>query len=320
MLYTAASRRGLIAAPHHLAAQSGLAVLRQGGNAIEAMVAAAATAAVVCPHMTGLGGDGFWLIHEPGRPPVSIDGAGAAGRKVTVDLYRRQGLDAIPERGPLAANTVAGTVSGWHSALEISTSRWGGTQTLEALFADAMAYAREGVPVAPSVVRFQGRFLERLREHPGYAAQFLPKGKPLQEGQTLANPALAEVFADLARNGLDDFYRGAVARRLAADLAALGSPLVAEDFARHRSIRRRPLSLQLPGVTVFNTPPPTQGLAALILLGLAQRQPLKTADSAEHLHALIEATKIAFQIRNAQITDPLQIGRASCRERVCTTV
>ena len=123
MLTTTHATRGIVTAPNHLAAQAGLSVLRDGGNAIEAMIAAASTIAVVYPHMNAIGGDGFWLIHAPGADPVGIDACGAAGSGVDDALYR--GMDAIPARGPLAANTVAGTVSGWQAALEISAG-WGG--------------------------------------------------------------------------------------------------------------------------------------------------------------------------------------------------
>ena len=120
----------MVVSSHHLAAQSGLRVLRAGGNAIEAMIAAAATISVVYPHMNGIGGDGFWLIATPGQDaPTAILGVGRAGHAVDTAFYRALGLDAIPTRGPLAANTVAGTVSSWAAAHEIA-KRWGGTLPL----------------------------------------------------------------------------------------------------------------------------------------------------------------------------------------------
>lgn len=125
MFHTAIGTRGIVTAPHNFAAQAGLAVLREGGNALEAMVAAAAAIAVVYPHMNALGGDGFWLIAQANGDTIGIDACGAAGSRVDAALYRGAGLNAIPARGPLAANTVAGTLSGWSKALEIS-GRWGG--------------------------------------------------------------------------------------------------------------------------------------------------------------------------------------------------
>src|SRR5262249_10758722 len=127
MLHSLKSRRGMIVAPNHLAAQAGLAILREGGNAVEAMVAAAAAIAVAYPHMNSVGGDGFWLIAEPGKAPVGIDACGGAATAATRELYAQHGFGEIPARGPLAALTVAGTVSGWAQALDVAL-RWRGRQ------------------------------------------------------------------------------------------------------------------------------------------------------------------------------------------------
>src|SRR5918994_5848360 len=134
MLNTTRCRRGMVVAPHHLASQSGLSILREGGNAIEAMIAAAATIAVVYPHMNGLGGDCFWLIADPAEHPIGIEACGASGEAVSDVLYK--GMPIIPPRGPLAANTVAGAVSGWEAALQIS-AKWGGRMPLPPLLEDA---------------------------------------------------------------------------------------------------------------------------------------------------------------------------------------
>lgn len=309
MLHTPYATRGMVVAPHSLAAQSGLAVLRSGGNAIEAMVAAAATSAVVYPQMNALGGDAFWLIHEPGRPPVSIDGSGAAGRGVDAALFRRQGLSEIPAIGPMSAITVAGAVSSWQSALEISGSRWGGVQSLSQLLDDAIGYARDGFPVASGLHRVTRRMKAAMADLPGFADYFLTeKAEAPAVGARMVNPGLAETLTLLAANGLDDFYRGEVARRVAADLTRQGSPLQGEDLARHRSVRRRPLSLATSAAHLFNTPPPTQGLSALMILGLYDRCAAAEAEGFSHIHGLVEATKVAFKIRNAHIGDPLVMG------------
>src|SRR4051812_12978269 len=136
MMYSTRARRGMAVAPHSLAAQSALAVLREGGNAIEATVAAAATIAVVYPHMNSIGGDAFWLIHVPGHPPRAIDASGASAASASIDFYRERGLAAIPFRGGVAANTVAGTIAGWELALELSRSRLGGRLPPSRLLAD----------------------------------------------------------------------------------------------------------------------------------------------------------------------------------------
>lgn len=303
MLNTPMARRGMITAPHHLASQAGLSVLREGGNAIEAAIAAAATLGVVYPHMNGLGGDGFWLIAEPGKPPVSIDGSGAAGAKVDLDLFKAARLKSMPAKGALAANTVAGVVSGWQAALDVS-GHWGGGMPLERLFEDAIHYARQGFAVTEHQVAATARNLAALRKAPGFSGIFLNRNKAPAVGSLLCQPALAGTLERLAAKGLDDFYRGDVARALTDDLKAAGAPLKAEDLARHRSMRRRPLSLTLPSGTLFNTAPPTQGLASLILLGVFQRLGVDRADDFAWVHGLVEATKKAYRVRDAHVTDP----------------
>ena len=144
----------MVVAPHHLAAQAGLAVLREGGNAIEAMVAASAVAMVVYPHMTGLGGDGFMLIAPAGAQPMALEAYGRAAAAVDLAFYKKRGLATIPARGPLAAITVAGTVSGWQTALEVSASL-GGRLPLARLLEDAIFYAREGYAVTGTQSREQ---------------------------------------------------------------------------------------------------------------------------------------------------------------------
>ncbi len=165
----------MVVAPHHLAAQAGLGVLREGGNAIEAMVAAAATIAVVYPHMNALGGDNFWLIGDGRGAPTGIDACGAAAG-VDIGFYRSRGLDAIPSRGPLAANTVAGAVSGWQAALDVS-ARWGGALPLSRLLEDAVFYAREGVPVTRSQHANTAAKRTELAEVPGFAETSLVDGE-----------------------------------------------------------------------------------------------------------------------------------------------
>ena len=138
MIRTLSAVGGMHVAPHHLAAQAGRDVLREGGNAIEAMVAAAAAIAVVYPHMNAIGGDGFWLIHEPGKPPVAIDACGSAAGLATRDFY--VGDSVIPPRGPKAALTVAGTVGGWAKALEVAAP-WGQALPISRLLSDAIHHA-----------------------------------------------------------------------------------------------------------------------------------------------------------------------------------
>jgi oxamate amidohydrolase len=311
MRQTLSSPRGLVTAPHHLAASSACAVLREGGNAIEAMVAAAATIAVVYPHMNAVGGDGFWLISEPGREPVAIDACGRAAGLATLDFYAEQGLKAIPGRGPLAANTVAGAISGWQEALAHS-ARWGGSLPVSRLLQDAIWYAREGAPVTQSQVNFTTKFLPELGAVPGFAGQFLDAradGAVVPAVDTLRRyPALARTLQVLADRGLDDFYRGDVAAAMAAEHERLGGPLRLADLQAHRASSVKPLSVKVSGATLFNMTPPTQGIASLMILAIFDRLRLRhgitEADGLPYLHAIVEATKQAFRVRNRHVADP----------------
>jgi gamma-glutamyltranspeptidase len=161
MLHTPKALNGMVTSPHHAASQAGLDVLRDGGTAVEAAVAVAATLAVVYPHMNSIGGDSFWLIAEPGGAVHAIDACGRAAQAATLDRYA--GHSAVPWRGPLAANTVAGTISGWALALEKS----GGTLPLARLLRDAIAYADQGVPVTRGAAEVAAAKSQELRIQPG---------------------------------------------------------------------------------------------------------------------------------------------------------
>lgn len=296
--------RGAVVASHSLASQAGLDILRDGGNAIEATIAVAATLAVVYPHMTGIGGDGFWLMHAPGQAMRSIDACGAAGAGVTRELYGA--ATSIPWRGPLAANTVAGTISGWGAAYEFSRQEWGGRLPFARLLESAIHYAREGFPVTHSQEENTRNKLAELQDQPGFAAAFLAEGKVPGYGQRHRFPALAATLEQLARAGADDFYRGDLARQVGADLAAVGSPITAADLARHQAEIKAPLEVQLSCGKVYNMAPPTQGLASLLILGIYDRirQAGWNPDNVEGIHALVEATKQAFIVRDKYVTDP----------------
>jgi gamma-glutamyltranspeptidase/glutathione hydrolase len=303
-------------APHFLAAQSARDVLKEGGNAIEAMVAAAATIAMVYPHMTGLGGDAFWLIHEPGQQPVAIDACGGAAAGLTPSFYTSRGLSSIPVRGPLAANTVAGTVSGWERALEFSKLRWNGRMPLSRLFDDAIHFAERGVPVTASQIRSTTAKQAELEQQPGYSECFLVNGKPPGQGSLFFQPRMAALLWHLSRTGLDDFYRGELAQTIAADLAACGSPVALADLNGYKAELVKPLALAHSLGTIYNLPPPTQGAVSLMILGILDRLHLNEIepDSADYVHCVVEATKQAFRIRDTEITDPryMRIAAQDC--------
>jgi gamma-glutamyltranspeptidase len=310
MSETVVGEKGMVTAPHRAASETGAEVLRAGGNAVEAMVAMAATIAVVYPHMNGIGGDVFALISEPGRPPKAIDASGAAGSLATRERYAKAGYDAIPSRGPDAALTVAGAVSGWSLMLDIAAAL-GGRMPRAELLADAVRHAREGVPVVRSLARMLSEDREGVQSAPGFAAIFMPDGRPLEAGAILKQERLADTVDRLAHAGLDDFYRGDIAAMLGVDLLQAGSPVTRVDLHRHEARLTTPLSLRLQDAIVFNTPAPTQGIASLIVLGLFDRLGVKQGESFDHHHGLIEATKRAYSVRDAEVADPDHAGDLS---------
>lgn len=306
MINSIRALRGMAVAPHAAAAQSALAVLREGGNAVEAMLAAAATIPVAYPHMNAIGGDAFWLIHAPGRPVRAIDACGAAAAAATREWYAAHGItQSIPFRGGVAANTVAGTVSGWDLAFAYGREL-GGRLPLTRLLGDAIEYAEQGIPVTRSQSASTAAKRGELAPQPGFAATFLPGGEVPPAGALFRQPRLAATLRHLAARGLDDFYRGELARAIAADLAAAGSPLALADLERHRAQWRTPLALAHSLGTLHNMPPPTQGVVSLLILGILDALGIAAVDpaSADYVHLCVEAVKQAFGVRDRHITDP----------------
>ncbi len=302
MKYARTQSGGMVVAPHFLAAEAGARVLGEGGNAIEAMIAAAATITVVYPHMNALGGDNFILIGDGGKP-LAIDACGGAARSANIGFYQLQGLEAIPSRGPLAALTVAGAVSGWQMALAESKRR-GGKIPLSRLFEDAVEHARTGTPVSGTLHRNAAGKLEELKDVSGFAETFLVDGSAPAEGYELRLPALADTFERLGIAGLDDFYRGDIAQSISRELEAAGSPLRAEDLAGHKALSVEPLSINLKSGTAYTMPPPTQGLASMMILGLCERLGVSEPEGFAHIHAIVEAGKRAFRVRDRYVSDP----------------
>jgi gamma-glutamyltranspeptidase/glutathione hydrolase len=293
---------GVVAAPHFAAAEAGREVLGEGGNALEAAVAAAAAIVAAYPHMNHLGGDGFWLVREPSGRVRYIEACGYAGSRATRSFYRERGLDRIPERGPLAALTVPGAVGGWMLALEAAKAH-GGRMSPARLLERATALARAGYPASKSLAwRFTTERGATI-DAPGFAETFLVDGKPPKLGAVLPAGRLADTFEQLGRAGLDDFYRGEIGREIAADLEQLGSPVTRADLEGYRAVLREPLLLRLKSGTLYNSPPPTPGLVALMILGIYERMRARAAESFEHLHGLVEATKRGVRVRERIITD-----------------
>lgn len=304
MIHTLTSRRGMVTAPHHLASQAGLAVLREGGNAIEAAVAASAAISVLYPHMSGIGGDAFWIAHRPGDSPVFVEGCGAAGMNVRYADYQALHAELVPNTGTLSAFTVAGAVSSWSEILEVSRE-WDGRLPPARLLEDAIHYAKKGFPISRQLTDAIAAQMKRLQKVPGYLETYAPGGRIPKPGEPFRSERLGASLERLASHGLADFYQGELAEAIAADLQEAGIALTLADLRRHRALRVAPRTLAFPSGMIYTTPPPTQGVAALMILGALDRLDIAESEGFDFVHGIVEATKQSFLIRNAHVGDPV---------------
>ncbi len=304
---TITSSGGMVVAPHMAAAEAGAEILADGGSAIEAMIAAASTIAVVYPHMNAIGGDGFWLISEPGKDPKAIMACGSAGSGATIKAYNEAGHGSIPTRGPLAALTVAGTIGGWAKAKEAAEALGAGRIPNRELLAAAVRHAKEGIVVSRSQEALTREKFDELKDQPGFAEVFLADGKVPAAGSLLKQERLADTLQHLGHDGFEEFYRGDVAASIADDLERIGSPVTKADLEKYEARYKDPLKVELKCGTVFNAPPPTQGLASLIILGLYDRLTTNGREGFDLVHSLVEATKRAFLVRDRIVTDPMRL-------------
>jgi gamma-glutamyltranspeptidase len=303
MIETALGISGGFTAPHRVATKTGADVLAAGGTAIEAMVAAAAMIAVVYPHMNGIGGDGFWLIHRKGQAPVAISACGQAAGLASPDWYRQQGhKDGVPPRGPMAALTVPGSVGGWQAALDLVDP--GRRMPLADLLAPAIALAKGGIAVTRNQSATTQEKIDGLRDVPGFGDIYLKDGVAPQPGDLLIQAALGATLHSIASLGTESYYRGDIAKTHARFLEAAGSPLRLDDFARYRAEVQTPLTTHTSLGQLYNLGPPTQGMSALAILGVFDRLGVTSGEGFEHIHGLVEATKQAFIDRNAELGDP----------------
>lgn len=294
-------------APHHQAASIGLEILRAGGSAIDAMIAAAAAMTVLYPHMNSLAGDGFWLIHKPGEAPRAIDACGTAANLASIEWYHYQRHRAIPSRGPLAALTVGGTLSGWQKARNIAAETRAPMPLME-LLAPAIALAKQGITVSASLSAASHKVALEMARLPEFQQVFSPHNTLLTAGDTFTNPGLARFMEQLGHAGLYDFYRGDLAFDIAAALTAAGSPIRLDDLQTYNAEEVAPLAVKTGFGRCFNLPAPTQGLASLLILAIYDRLFQPEWDEAARVHGLIEATKQAFMVRDREVLDPRRLS------------
>ena len=304
------ARNGMVATSQPLAAQAGLRILQQGGNAIDAAVATAATLAVVEPMMTGPGGDLFVLAHiaETGEL-VGLNASGFAPEKADLDFFKSRGLEGIPTVGPFSV-TVPGAVDGWATLLEKH-----GTMTLAQVLAPAIEYAEEGFPVSEIIAgtwktpAIDDSVSQATRIVSDFEAAYYIDGRRPEHGDVFGNKPLADTFRKIAAEGPDAFYKGEIARKIVDHLNALGWPITMADMAYQHSDWVEPISTTYRGHRIFELPPNGQGMAAIEMLNILEGYDLKGLghNSAAYLHRLIEAKKLAFADLDAWLADPERV-------------
>ncbi len=297
----AMAANGMAATSHPMATLAALDVLRAGGNAADAAIAAVAMQCVVEPQSTGVGGDCFVLYSRGGGVPVALNGSGRAPYKATAEWYAARGIRDIEVQTPHAV-TVPGAVDAW-----CVFNRAYGTRPLAELLEPAARAAEEGYVVTPRVAYDWQRNQAKLRD-PVTAALFLPGGKPPAAGDRMRNPALAATLRRIGREGRAGFYEGPVRRDILNRLKSLGGLHEAEDFAAQHAEWVEPIHAPYRGCEVYECPPNGQGLAALMILRQLEGFALgdDSLTEADRLHLLAEATKSAYRVRDEAIADPAQ--------------
>ena len=293
----------MVASPHALASQAGVEMLRDGGSAVDAALAAMAVLCVVYPHMTSVGGDAFWLFHDARARRVRyLDGAGMATRAASIPWFTARGFDEVPFRGILPGTiTVPGAVDSWCQA----HAEYGRLPLARDL-APAIEYAREGFAVTQRLADWTAQVHPVLKENPEAAAIFLPDGVTPSTGQRVRNENLARTLERIAGQGREGFYAGETAREIARYSGEHDGLMDEEDLAAQRARWKEPLSATYRGVTIYETPPPTQGFTVLEMLNLLEPYGLGALEylGPDHVHLLVQAKMIAFYDRDRLLADP----------------
>lgn len=295
------ARNGMAATSQPLATQAALDILKQGGNAIDAAIAANAMLALTEPTGCGLGGDLFAIVWDAGEKRLhGLNGSGRSPRSLTLDYFKKEGIESIPPRGPLPVS-VPGCVDGWftlHGRL--------GRLPMSEILAPAIRYAREGFPLTELIAYYWEINSRYLKKYDGFAEQFMPGGAAPKKGEIFRNPNLANTLEILAEQGRDAFYRGEIARTIAGYIERQGGFLSYEDMAAHSSEWIAPVGSSYRGYDVWELPPNGQGIAALQILNILEGYDVAALGfgSAEYIHRFVEAKKLAFEDRARFYADP----------------
>lgn len=290
---------GVVAAPHYLAAQAGLDLIRVGGNAVDAAIAASATLQVVYPQLCGLGGDMFALLYDATSSNLAgLNGSGRAPASATIERYRELGYERMPPYGIHTVN-IPGCADGWGRLAE----RYGRLGLARSL-APAIAYAEDGFPVSPGLHAALTRMNTMAHTHRSFRENFLPGDVIPPAGAIARSPHLARTLRLIAEHGPDVFYRGVIAEQIAEFFAREGGLITLDDLRAHTGEWVEPYSVEFAGLTVCELGPNTQGITALQMLGMTAEIALGDDPlAAETIHLCVEAKKLAFADRDAYLTD-----------------
>ncbi|MFQ5655803.1 MAG: gamma-glutamyltransferase family protein, partial [Planctomycetota bacterium] len=295
------ARHGMAATSQPLATQVALDILKQGGSAVDAAIAANAMLGLVEPTGCGIGGDLFAIVWDGDAERLhGLNASGRSPRSLTLEHLRGLGLERIPSHGPLPV-TVPGAVDGWFEL----HGRFG-KLPMETVLAPAIRYAHEGFPLSELIAWYWQRSVPRLQKWPGFREVFMPGGRAPRKGEIFRNPALASTYERIARGGRDVFYKGEIARTIDAFMKRAGGFLRAEDLAAHTSTWVDPVSTTYRGHEVWELPPNGQGIAVLQMLNILEAYDIRAMGfgSVEYVHRFIEAKKLVFEDRARFYADP----------------
>ena len=295
------ARNGMAATSQPLATQAALHILKQGGSAVDAAIAANAVLGLMEPTGNGVGGDLFAIVWDVETKELhGLNASGRSPRSLTLEEFRRRGLESIPAYGPLPVS-VPGAVDGWFEL----HGRFG-RLPMEQILAPAIEYAREGFPVSEVIAAAWNGGAQNLKDWPGFADVYMPGGHAPVKGEIFRNPLLANTLEAIAQEGRDVFYKGHIARAIDAYMERVGGFLSYEDLAAHTSEWVDPVSTNYRGYDVWELPPNGQGIAALQMLNILEGYDIAEMGfgSPEYLHVLTEAKKLAFEDRAKFYADP----------------
>ncbi|MEM6264110.1 MAG: gamma-glutamyltransferase [Bacteroidota bacterium] len=294
------AQHGMVATSQPLATQVALDVLKQGGSAVDAAIAANAVLGLMEPTGNGIGGDIFAIVWDAKAKKLhGLNGSGRSPYSLTLEMLKEKGLEKIPALGPLPVS-VPGCVDGWFMLHEKF-----GKLPLKDVLAPAISYAEEGFPVSELIAYYWGRSATYLGDYPGFKATYTTDGKAPQTGDIFRNPDLARTLNKIAEGGRDAFYKGEIARTIDAHMKKVGGYLSYKDLADHTGNWVEPVSTDYRGYTVWELPPNGQGIAALQMLNILEAYDIRSMGfgSKEYLHLFIEAKKLAFEDRARYYAD-----------------